>query len=331
MACPVITLFGEFSLAIDDLPAASFTDDRPVSLLAYLLLHPKTPQSRQQIAFTLWPDSSDSQARANLRNLFFTLRQTLPDADAYLAADSMTLQWRPDAVLSLDVANFETALAAAKTAVHPPDKIAHLETAVSLYKGDLLPGNYDDWIIPLREEFRQNYLDALHQLVSLLEQQADYRAAARYGQRLLQQDSLDETAYVQLMRLHAFSGDPAGVRRVYDTCVAALRRELDVAPGPATQAAYEELLRLEAPVTAVSPLPSAPEKPAQARSTPSRPRPLPVPPTPFIGRETELAHIAELLSDPLCRLLTIVGPGGIGKTRLALETAVPPLSVYSPT
>jgi predicted ATPase/DNA-binding SARP family transcriptional activator len=315
-------LLGEFSLTLDDRPVTSLAGDRPVSLLAYLLLHRQAPQSRQQIAFTLWPDSSDSQARTNLRNLFFTLRQTLPDADAYLAADSMTLQWRPDAVLSLDVANFETALAEAKTAVHPPDKIAHLETAVSLYKGDLLPGNYDDWIIPLREELRQNYLDALHQLVTLLEQQPDYRAATRYSQRLLQQDPLDETAYVQLMRLHALSGDRAGVRRAYETCAATLRRELDVAPGPATQAAYEELLRLEVAATAASPLPAVAEKPAQPRPAPSRPRPLPVPATPFIGRETELAHTAELLADPLCRLLTIVGPGGIGKTRLALETAV---------
>lgn len=316
-----ITLFGEFSLIPADKPAVNMAGDRPISLLAYLLLHRHTAVSRQHLAYTLWPDSSDSQARANLRNLFFTLRQTLPNADNFLAADSMTLQWRADADFTLDVAEFEAALAAAKTATAetaaaPTDTIALLETAVSLYKGDLLPGNYDDWIIPRREELRQAYLDALHQLVALLEQQQDFRAAARIGQRLLQLDPLDETAYVHLMRLYARSGDRAGVRRVYDLCVTTLRRELDVEPAPTTQAAYEQFLRQEAPA-------AVPETMSPAATPPAaRPRPLPQPGTPFIGREVELAHLAEWLADPGCRLITIVGPGGMGKTRLALETAV---------
>ncbi|MBX3057289.1 MAG: tetratricopeptide repeat protein [Anaerolineae bacterium] len=311
-----ITLFGEFALIPTDKPAVSMSGDRPISLLAYLLLHRHTAVSRQHLAYTLWPDSSDSQARANLRNLFFTLRQTIPDADNFLAADSMTLQWRADSDYTLDVAEFEAALAAAKTAITATDKVALLETAVSLYKGDLLPGNYDDWIIPRREELRQVYLDALHQLVALLEQQQDFRAAARTGQRLLQLDPLDETAYVHLMRLYARSGDRAGVRRVYDLCVTTLRRELDVEPAPATQAAYEQFRRQEAP--AALPEPPLPEPPPPA----ARPRPLPQPGTPFVGREVELAHLSEWLADPGCRLITIVGPGGMGKTRLALETAV---------
>ena len=311
-----ITLFGEFSLVYAGSPVPAFSGDRPISLLAYLLLNRHTAVSRQHLAFTLWPDSSESQARTNLRNLFYTLRQTLPNADTHLAADSMTLQWRPDSDFTLDVAEFEEALTAAKTAGSDSDKIQCLETAVSFYKGDLLPGNYDDWIMPLREELRQQYLAALHQLVALLEQQQAYRTAARYSQRLLQQDPLDERAYVQLMRLHALSGDRAGLRRVYETCLATLRRELDVEPGPATQAAYEQLLRLEAPAAAIL-IPSPEKVPPPT----SRLRPLPQPTTPFIGREAELAQVAELLADPNCRLLPIVGPGGMGKTRLALETA----------
>ena len=312
----VITLFGDFSLAWANKPPIHFGGDRPISLFAYLLLHRHTAVSRQHLAFTLWPDSTDSQARANLRNLFFTLRQSLADADSFLAADSMTLQWRDTAPYTLDVAEFETALLLAKTAVTPLETIAQLEMAVTLYKGDLLPSNYDDWIIPIRETFRQRYLDALYQLVTLFEAQQDYRAAARYSQRLLRQDSLDEAAYVQLMRLHALSGDRAGVRRVYETCLTTLRRELDVSPAPTTQAAYEQLLRLETPITGVQ-IPenlSVPTAPA--------PRPLPTPAIPFMGREFELAQIGELLADDTCHLISIVGPGGIGKTRLGLQTAV---------
>lgn len=309
-----ITLFGEFGLFFQGKPAPSFSGDRPISLLAYLLLNRHTAVSRQHLAFTLWPDSSDSQARANLRNLFYTLRQTLPYADNYLAADSMTLQWRTDADFTLDVAEFEKALAGAKTAVTETDKLRWLETAVAAYTGDLLPGNYEEWIIPRREVLRQAYQEALHQLVNLLEQNGDFRAAARYAQSIIQHDPLNETAYVLSMRLQALSGNRAGVRRVYEQCVAALRRELGVEPGPATQAAYEQLLRQEAP--------AAPTPQRENRPTAIQPSALPVPATPFIGREAELAHLAELLADPNCRLVTIVGPGGMGKTRLALQTAV---------
>lgn len=312
----VISLLGDFSLAWANKPAIHFAGDRPISLFAYLLLHRHTAVSRQQLAFTLWPDSSDGQARSNLRNLLFTLRQTLAEAETFLVTDSMTLQWRSDAAYTLDVAEFETALSLAKTAVTPQETITYLETAVTLYKGDLLPGNYDDWIIPIREMIRQNYLDALYQLVTLFEGQQAYRAAARYSQRLLRQDPADEAAYVQLMRLHALSGDRAGVRRVYETCVATLRRELDVAPAPATQEAFEHLLRMETPTMAI-------QKPDDlAVPTAPAPRPLPTPATPFMGREQELAQLAGLLADDSCHLISIVGPGGIGKTRLALQTAV---------
>lgn len=309
-----ITLLGEFSITIDD-KVYAFSGDRPISLLTYLVLHRDTAVSRQQLAFTLWPDSSDSQARTNLRNLLHTLRQTVPQVDDILATDSTTLRWQSDPAQHIDVAEFEKKLATAADAISSEEKIACFESAVALYKGDLLPGNYDDWIMPLREELRQQYLDALQQLVSLLEQQKAYRAAARYGQRHLMHDPLDEQAYVQLMRLYALGGDRAGLRRVYSACVATLRQELDVEPSTATQAAYEQLMRLEAPGSTL------PES-SSIETAPANPRPLPQPATQFVGREAELGHIAELLANPGCRLLTIVGPGGMGKTRLALESAI---------
>jgi len=316
-SCIHISLLGEFRIEYESGLTPSFSGDRPISLLAYLLLHRQAPVSRQYLAYTLWPDSSDSQARTNLRNLYYTLRKTLPDADQYIAADSMTLQWRSDTDVMLDVAEFDKALAATKTAVSAQEKITFLEQAAELYKGDLLPGSYDDWIMPLREELRQAFVDALQQLVGLLEQEGQYRSAMRVAQRLIQHDPLDEPAYVQLMRLHALNGDRAGVRRVYEACVSALGRELNLEPSPATQAAYEELLRL--PIAAA---PSTPALELLPDVGQIRPLPLPVPATHFIGRELELAQTADRLADPACRLLTIVGPGGIGKTRLALQTAV---------
>ena len=84
-----------------------------------------------------------------------------------------------------------------------------LEKAVALYKGELLPSCYDDWIIPPREGLRQAYLGTLERLVQMLEEQREYPAAIRYGQRLLQHDPLHESTYRHLMRLHALNEDRA--------------------------------------------------------------------------------------------------------------------------
>jgi len=313
-----IHLLGQFNLLVDGESINTLAAERPQTLLAYLLLHRHAPQSRQYLAFLLWPDSSESQARSNLRNLLYTLRQALPDADRFLEIEPMTLGWRAEAPFVLDVAQFEQAVDQAGQIEDPVKVQGFLETAVALYRGDLLPANYDDWLIPWREELRQRFLQALDKLIELMERSGDYRAAIHHTQRLLQQDPLNEVTYVRLMRLHALSGDRAGVRRTYQACVTTLARELGVEPGLALQDAFAELLRMEVSWPAESTEFAQPISAASAW----RPRPLPVPATLFIGRETELAEIAGLLADPACRLVTIVGMGGMGKTRLALQTAV---------
>ncbi len=320
-----ISLLGEFDVTFNETPISGLHADRPQTLLAYLLLHRSAPQPRQHLAFSLWPDSTESQARTNLRNLIFTLRQLLPEADHYLVVDPATIQWRPDSPYRLDVGEFETAVARARESWPTPAARPWLESAVTLYRGDLLPGNYDDWLMPLREKLRQNYLEALGRLITLLEEAAEYRAALAHAHALLLQDPLDESTTIQLMRLSALSGDRAGVRRAYQNCVATLQRELGIEPGRATQEAYEHYIRLEA-VGVSSPLPPPP---AHERPAPTfRPRPLPVPATPFIGREAELAELALLLANADCHLITILGPGGMGKTRLALESTAGHQAVF---
>jgi predicted ATPase len=176
------------------------------------------------------------------------------------------------------------------------------------YRGDLLPGCYDDWILAHRERLRQAYSQALEKLIIRLENERDYPAAIRSTQRLLRHDPLYEATYRRLMRLHALNGDRAGVQQVYQDCLATLRRELDVVPSPATQQVYERLAYIDTPVT-------------QRHN-------LPVQLIPFVGREEELAQLAQLLANPTCRLLTLVGPGGIGKTRLAIRAARAQIGMY---
>ena len=169
-------LLGPFRLHQDDQPVAGFDQARLQHLLAYLVLHRNTPISRQQLAFAFWPDTPDQQARKNLRTLLTRLRQALPDADDCISVTARLLQWRADAPLRLDVAEFEAAVAQAEGA-DPARAASALTVAVATYTGELLPDCYDDWIIPLRERLHGAYGVALERLVLTLEEERDYAGA----------------------------------------------------------------------------------------------------------------------------------------------------------
>jgi len=237
-----IQLLDGLHLRLDDSPITSVDTPRLQKLLAYLVLHRAVPSSRQQLAFLLWPDTTDTQAQSNLRTLLHRLRQALPHADDYLHATTQTVQWRPDSSFTLDVADFERARAQAKLAEQEGDHTTFrgwLTNAVAIYRGDLLPNWYDDWVLDEREPLRQQFHVALERLILLLEWERDYRTAIDYTQRLLQHDPLHEAAYCQLMRLHALHGDRTAALRVYHTCSTILMQEFGVEPGPETRHAYE--------------------------------------------------------------------------------------------
>ena len=302
-----IQLLGEFYLVYGELPVTQIDSPRLQSLLAYLVLHRTTPQSRQHLAFLFWPDSTEAQARNNLRQSLHLLKHALPDADHFLQSDVQSVQWLPAAPFTLDVAEFEEVL-------RLTESVTALQRAVGLYHGELLPGCYDEWILPERERLQQQFIETLERLIRLLENQHDYRSAIQSAERLLRSDPLREEAYQQLIHLHALSGNRTGALRVYQTCVTVLKRELDVEPSPETQAAYEKSQKTE--VSSARPRPSP------------RPRTnnLPTYLTSFIGRRDELERLKQLFSlqdvaTSRTRLVTLTGAGGCGKTRLAIELA----------
>lgn len=297
-----VRLLGDFRLRRGDELAAVVSSPRLQSLLAYLVLHRDTPQLRQHLAFLFWPDSSEAQARNNLRQLVHELRRILPAVDRLLSTDAHAIGWRPDVTFHLDVAAFENALAVADTADRAEDQRATLERAARLYRGDLLPTCYDEWIVPERERLRQHYYQALVRLIDYLETQRDYPAAIGYAQRLLQVDPLDEDPYRRLMRLLALNQDRTGALRVYQRCVATLQRELGVEPGEQTRQAYENLLRADA---------SASRRASGREAT-----------VPLIGRQREWQVLQAAWRDASggeSGFALITGEAGIGKTRLAEE------------
>src|SRR5262249_24075456 len=155
-----IQLLGDLDLRSGEVPLPRLESARAGSLLAYLLLHRAAPQSRQRLAFLLWPDSTEAQARTHLRHVLHHLRHALPDPDRFLDVAAHSLQWRADAPCWVDVIAFEGALAQAEA--EPPDGgLAALRDAVELYTGDLLEGCYDEWLLTDRERLRQRYQLAL--------------------------------------------------------------------------------------------------------------------------------------------------------------------------
>jgi DNA-binding SARP family transcriptional activator/tetratricopeptide (TPR) repeat protein len=300
-----INLLGDFDIVQGDRRVTGIENARLQSLLAYLVLHRDAPQSRAQLSYLFWLDSTEAQARANLRKQVYHLRRALPDADRFLYADNKVLQWRPDAPFTLDVADFEQAIEQAEAAERAGDSAGLqevLEQAVALYRGDLLPACYDDWVLTERERLRQECARVLEGLVRLMEGQRAYQDAILAAQQLLRHDPLRELTYRRLMRLYALDGDRARALRTYHTCATVLQRELDVEPSTATRDAYEQLLALD---SALAPQPESLVTKAS-----------------LVGRDeewTQLQRAWRSASDRRPRLMMLVGEAGIGKTRLAEE------------
>jgi DNA-binding SARP family transcriptional activator/Tfp pilus assembly protein PilF len=308
-----IHLLGTFSLTAGDVPVR-IEQPRLQRLLVYLLLHRRHPRPRQQVAFTLWPDTNDEQALKNLRTLLTRLRQSLPALDQCLAASTYALQWRPDASCHLDVMDFEAACCAALDARQRGQTgaaIVALERAAALYAGDLTPGWYDEWLIPERERLRDLHQDALEQLADLLAQTGRRREALGYAQQLLRADPLHEAAHRLLMQLHLDLDDRAAALRVYHACATTLRNELGVDPSPATQALYLRVLTLD---DDPAPPPQSVAASVAAVSTPGA--------ITLVGRQAEwetLRRAWQSAASGRAQVVLISGEAGIGKTRLAEE------------
>jgi DNA-binding SARP family transcriptional activator len=293
-----IHLLGRFQLTAGQTKVSGLHGVRLQELLTYLLLHRGQPISRHQIAFLFWPDSSEKQALTNGRNLWYRLRRALPEADRFLAADDLVVQWRSDAPCWLDVVEFETCLIQVQATSDPGEQITHLEEAITHYGGELLPGFYSDWLLAERERLAQAYGRSLEQLATLHENRRHYRQAIEWTRVLLRHDPLHEAAYTRLIRLHALNGDRAAALHTYHACATILRRELDVAPGRPARELYERLLDQE----------SVPDVPSERSAA-----------IPLVGRDARWTQLQQLWRKAATRpqLALISGEAGIGKTRLA--------------
>jgi DNA-binding SARP family transcriptional activator len=242
-----VRLLGGFAITLNGQVLTCLNQSRQQSLLAYLMLHADSPQLRQHIAFRFWPDATEARAYANLRHTLHHLRRSCPALERFLEITPSTLQWRRLASFRLDVAEYETLTTRANETADGDQVCKLLIQAAGLYQGDLLPGCYDDWIIPVRERLSQTHAQMLRRLVDLLAAQDKYQSAIDYATRLRSYDPFRELSYRRLMELYEATGDRAAALRVYHDCQSVLQRELGVEPGPETRAVYERIVNPTAP------------------------------------------------------------------------------------
>lgn len=303
-----VQLFGGFSLIYDSSPVIAVNTARLQSLLTFLILHADSPQSRQRVAFLLWPDKPESQALNNLRQFIYQLRRALPDPDRFLYTDTTVIYWKTDEAQVIDLRIFQQAQADATVAEEQDNQsllLKSLESAISVYQGDLIPGCYEDWIVPDREHLRQLCQNTCRKFVSLLEARREYASALKVGRKLLQFDPLDEDAYFVLLRLHELNGDPVSARRIYQVAADILQRELGIEPNEPLHLAYQRLQN-------VSIMPFTSSEDGQSTGSSFK----------LVGRQSEwetLLSAWERTFNGNTQLALITGEAGIGKSRLAEE------------
>jgi len=328
-----LQLLGPFTVVYDGRPLDSFRSNKTQALLAYLVTEEGFAEDlaneakgqthgREQLMALLWPRTPQKSAQVNLRQTLYQLRQAIPevagadgDPTPFILSDRQTVQVNPDAVYRLDVARFLQS-GALLDGEPSPDGLAE---AVALYRGPFLSDfhlpdseTFEEWAAGRRATLQRMALEALETLAEHHLERADGEEAEGYARRQLALGNLRERGHRQLMRALAQQGKRNAALAHYDEYCALLEQELGVEPSEESRALYEALREGEGPVEATSLSEAKPKARTKRR--------LPSPPTPFVGRRREMAEIMGMLEDG-CRLLTLLGPGGSGKTRLAIEVA----------
>ncbi len=323
MAHLSLALLGPVQIRLDGAPVTAFESDKVRALLAYLALEAERPHRRAALAGLLWPERPERAAHLSLNQALSNLRHAIGDRSAtapVLRITPETIQFDRDSDHTLDVAVFSDLLAACDQHPHRHGETCtscarRLQQAAELYRGSLLDqfflsdsAAFEEWALLTRERLHRRAFTALAQLATYHERRGEHALAEHTTRRQLDLDPWREASHRQLMRLLACGGQRNAALMQYATCRRVLAKELDVEPEEETTALYVRIQR-GADVASHDAVRPAANLAAHT------------PPTPLIGRETELAQLADRLEQRDCRLLTLVGPGGIGKTRLALQAA----------
>lgn len=293
-----IRLLGAPDVRWDGEPVTGFISDKARALLYYLVATEEL-HTRQTLAALFWGDMPEAQALKNLRQALYNLQKLLPES---LDVSRQSARLHPAAAAQVDVVLFRRLLADPASAAQ--------EQAVALYKGALLAGfsvadapAFEMWLAQQREHLHQQALTGLDRLIEEALAVPDNERAISLLHQLTSLEPWAEKQQTRLISLLARRGEYNTALRQYELLHSALAAELDVPPMPETAALVQRVRRARLLARAHTPQPH----------------------TPLVGRTVELAHLRRLLNSNQPhppRLITISGPGGIGKTHLAQTVAL---------
>lgn len=268
---------------------------KPQALLYYVLLA-GSPVSRDTLMTLLWPEADAEHARSSLRNALYQLQKRLP-AGA-LRVNRHTVEVSDQYRWEVDVQQLEALLTR-------PVSPEAMEQILVLYRGDFLQGfhvteapDFSQWQTTMAQYLRTRLMDVLDRVLRQALEQGKWALAEKFLHFAVYHEPWREDFHYVLLQVLMWQGKYTAALKHYQQCCRVLREELDVEPGPQLRAVAEEIRRRR-----------------------DQPPPFHVPrlPLPVVGREQELVHLCRVLNQ--VRLLTLVGPGGIGKTVLALALA----------
>lgn len=306
---------------LDGQPVTGFVTRKAEALLYYLAWSGRA-HSREALAALLWSESTDSAARTNLRKLLSILHRLFP---VHLQIERQTVEFRTDSPHAIDASRFAATVADLTTvrSLTQP-QVDALQAALSLYRDDFLAGFYvkgtpefESWLLAERGRLRELAVQGLQRLVRHFVEAEVWPPAIASLRHLLALEPWREEAHRRLMFCLARNGERGAALAHFEVCRQVLADELDVPPSDETLALAQQIR-----AGTIGPANGEASGPAMPQKQPTAPgHNLPTQATPFVGRGPELATLAEWLTDPRCRLVTILGAGGMGKTRLALALA----------
>ncbi len=310
-----VSLLGEQSITGGgDWAGPRTRSSRSVALVAFLVVHAGSPQQRQRIAGLFWPESTDAQALTNLRRELHQLRQVLGDEPS-LVVTPVDLCWRDTETCRVDLRVFSAEREAALMAAAAGDDegvLAHAAAAIAEYRGDLLPGWYEDWLLDARSEIERQCVGLCDLLGETRARSGDLAGAVDVARRRIQLQPLEEVGYRTLMQLQAELGDRAGAVSTYHHCASVLERELGVVPDASTRKVFQRLMAHARP---------AARPPETAGPDAGRPG---LAAAQLFGRSAELGQLQDAwraAAAGRCGLALVRGGAGVGKTRLVTEVA----------
>ena len=291
-------------IVVGDEKVVNFISRKALALVIYLAINPGN-RSREELADLLWSDQSQERATGNLRVVLSDIRKKVGD---YLSINRHTVSLLTNKDISVDVHQLLDAI-----------ETHNLDAAISLYKGDFLESFYlrgasgfENWQVLEREKIRLELIDGLSETIHQIMKVGRPKEAIKYLVNLTTMEPLLESAHRQLMQAYFDNGDITLALKQFEVCKQILSEELSVTPA-------EETLNLYAHIARNRSLETNNETVFHN---------LPIFTTPFIGQEEKNRELVSIISKPDVRHLSLVGPGGYGKSRLAIHLAKQMISQF---